>query len=58
MHKVAITGARGFIGSHLIKHLDKAGIAYLALKRTDKDFIYPPNWEEFDAIIHWRQECI
>ena len=52
MRKVAITGARGFIGSHLLKHLDKAGIAYLALKRTDNDFIYPPDWEEFDAIIH------
>ncbi len=52
MNKVAITGARGFIGSHLIKHFDKAGIAYLALKRTDNDFIYPPNWEEFEVIIH------
>lgn len=52
MHRVAITGARGFIGGHLIRHLDKRGFNYAALKRADDDFIYPPDWEEIDAIIH------
>ncbi len=52
MHHIAITGARGFIGAHLIRHLDKRGFDYAALKRSDDDFIYPSNWEEFNAIIH------
>ncbi len=52
MNNVAITGASGFIGSHLITHLDERGLVYAALKRTEDDFIYPPNWEEFNAIVH------
>ena len=52
MNKLAITGASGFIGSHLIAHLDERKIVYSALKRTDADFIYPSNWDEFNAIVH------
>ena len=52
MNKIAITGATGFIGSHLIGHLNNMDIVYIALKRTNDDFIYPSNWEEFNVIIH------
>ena len=52
MHKIAITGASGFIGGHLVRHLDRRSFNHTALKRTDDDFIYPPDWEEFDAIVH------
>ena len=52
MRQVAITGARGFIGTHLLRHLNTGGFGYTALKRTGDDFIYPTNWEEFGAIIH------
>ena len=52
MNKVAVTGAGGFIGSHLTRHLSKAGVDYVALKRTDDNFVYPSNWEEFNVIIH------
>ena len=52
MHKIAITGASGFIGAYLMRHLDERGFVHAALKRTDNNFIYPPEWEEFDAIVH------
>lgn len=52
MNNVAVTGASGFIGSHLLAHLDERGIAYSALKRTHDDFIYPPGWDEADAVVH------
>ena len=52
MHRIAITGATGFIGGHLLRHLDKSGFNYVVLKRTDDDFIYPPDWEKFNAVIH------
>ncbi len=52
MRNVAITGARGFIGGHLIWHLNKRGFDYTALKRTDDDFVYPADWKEISAIIH------
>ena len=52
MRKIAITGARGFIGGHLVRHLDRSSFNHTALKRTDDDFVYPPDWEEFDTIVH------
>ena len=52
MSKVAITGATGFIGTHLLRHLGRNGIDYAALKRADDDFIYPSDWDEFNAIVH------
>lgn len=52
MGKVAITGAGGFIGSHLTGHLHRSGFQFEALKRTEDEFVYPPDWEEINAIIH------
>ena len=52
MHRVAITGTSGFIGTYLIGHLNQRGFQYAALKRSHDDFIYPTNWEEFSAVVH------
>ena len=52
MRKIAITGASGFIGGHLLGHLDRKGFRHAELARTNNDFIYPPDWEEFDSIVH------
>ncbi len=52
MHRIAITGAGGFIGTHLSRHLDTRGFNFVTMRRTENDFIYPPNPEAFDSIIH------
>ena len=52
MHRIAITGSGGFIGSHLIGHLNRKSFNHVALKRTENDFIYPSNWQEFNSIVH------
>lgn len=52
MGKVAVTGATGFIGSHLTGHLHRSGFPFSTLKRTEDNFIYPADWEECNSIVH------
>lgn len=41
MKKIVITGANGFIGSHLVRHLAEKGFQIIALSRKSPDFIHP-----------------
>ena len=36
----------------MIRHLDAQNFSHVAMRRTENDFIYPPDWEAFDSIIH------
>ena len=49
---MAITGAGGFVGSHLTGHLHRSGFQFAVLKRAEGEFVYPADWEEVNAIIH------
>ena len=47
--KVLVTGASGFVGSHLTKELTKRGIEWVSYHR---EFDQPKSFKGFDAIIH------
>jgi UDP-glucose 4-epimerase len=57
MNKIFITGASGFVGTHLINELKKRNLNYVAGSRTlYGDMAHQKNWENFilgcDTVIH------
>ena len=50
MKKVIVTGATGFIGTHLCRELDKNGIEVTGLARKDSVYI---NRIPDSVKIHW-----
>lgn len=54
-HKIVISGASGFVGSHLVEHFEHKGMEVLALGRNDfkKDITQlPGKLEGAHAVIH------
>ena len=47
MNKVAVTGANGMTGSHMISLLNKKGISYKAITRKEWDLT---EWKSFDEL--------
>lgn len=55
MHKLLISGANGFIGSHLRKQLPKESFAVSAITRNEGDISQATTWQALphsDVVIH------
>jgi nucleoside-diphosphate-sugar epimerase len=55
MSKVLVTGASGFIGTHLVPRLRGEGHEVIAICRTSGDIAERTTWERFpaaDAVVH------
>ena len=62
MDKIFITGATGFLGSHIAEHLVNNNLEVIALKRTGsdtsrcKEFEEKINWIELDSAEAWKSK--
>ncbi|WLE95583.1 MAG: NAD-dependent epimerase/dehydratase family protein [Candidatus Electrothrix communis] len=52
MSKVIVTGAGGFIGKLLVKHLERIDISVLPLIRKNGDITKKETWDDLPAVDH------
>ena len=52
MRRVAVTGASGFIGRHLVEHLAARGTGVVAVQRPFEPRAILDRLRDVDAVIH------